>query len=151
MPALRINHVSVSSPDQEASRRFYTELFGAEPIPSPNFGFRVDWYRMGSTQLHIFPADEAGPERHHLGVTVDEILPIYRRAREMGVIDPVFTDWVRVLADGTVQLYLRDPGGNLIEINAPVGDLTTDDIPELRPLAELQPQGPENDGARLDL
>ena len=56
---------------------------------------------------------------------------------ELGVIDPVFTDWVRVLDDGTVQLYLRDPGGNLVEINAPVGDLTTDDIPELKPLAEL--------------
>ena len=69
MPALRINHVSVSSPDQDASGRFYTELFGAERIPSPNFGFRVDWYRIGDTQLHIFPADDeapqAAPPRHH--------------------------------------------------------------------------------------
>jgi lactoylglutathione lyase len=151
MTALKINHVSVSSPDQDVSRQFYTELFGAEPIPSPNFGFRVDWYRIGDTQLHIFPEDGEAPVRHHLGITVDEILPIYQRARELGVIDPVFSDWVRVLADGTVQLYLRDPGGNLIEVNAPVGDLTTDDIPELKPLAELLPQGPETSGARLYL
>ena len=67
------------------------------------------------------------------------------------MIDPVFTDCVRVLADGNVQFYLRDPGGNLIEINGPVGDYTTDDIPELRPLEELYPQGPENAGARLYL
>jgi lactoylglutathione lyase len=151
MPALRINHVSVSSPDQDASERFYTELFGAERIPSPNFGFRVDWYRFGETQLHVFPSEDKAPRRHHLGITVDDILPIYRRARELGVIDPVFTDFVRVLADGTVQLYLRDPGDNLIEVNAPVRDLTTDDIPELKPLAELQPQGPEHAGARLYL
>ena len=119
MPALRINHVSVSSPDQDASGRFYEELFGVERIPAPNFGFRVDWYRFGDTQLHIFPEDEKAPKRHHLGITVDDILPIYRRARELGVIDPVFTDCVRVLADGNVQFYLRDPGGNLIEINGP--------------------------------
>ena len=58
------------------------------------------------------------------------------------MIDPVFTDCVRVLEDGNVQFYLRDPGGNLIEINGPVGDYTTDDIPELKPLTELFPRGP---------
>ena len=151
MSAVRINHVSVSAPDQDASGRFYVDVFGAERIPSPNFGFRVDWYRLGDTQLHLFPAEEAGPKRHHLGVTVDDILPVYRRARELGVIDPEFSDWVRILADGTLQLYVRDPGGNLIEVNAPVGDLTTDDIPELKLLTELHPQGPEHAGARLDL
>ena len=113
MPGLRINHVSVSSPDQDESARFYTELFGAERLPAPNFGFRVDWFRFGDTQLHIFPEDDKAPKRHHLGISVDDILPIYRRAKELGVIDPVFTDYVRVLEDGNVQFYLRDPGGNL--------------------------------------
>jgi catechol 2,3-dioxygenase-like lactoylglutathione lyase family enzyme len=151
MPGLRINHVSISSPDQDASARFYIDLFGVERLPAPNFGFRVDWLRFGDTQLHIFPEDDTAPKRHHLGISVDDILPIYRRARELGVIDPVFTDHVRVLEDGIVQFYLRDPGGNLIEINGPVGDYTTDDIPELKPLTELFPQGPENAGARLFL
>jgi catechol 2,3-dioxygenase-like lactoylglutathione lyase family enzyme len=151
MPALRINHVSVSSPDQDASARFYVELFGAERIPAPNFGFRVDWFRFGETQLHIFPEDDSAPLRHHFGVTVDDILPIYRRARELDAIDPVFTDCVRVLEDGAVQFYLRDPGGNLIEINGLVGDYTTADIPELKQLTELFPQGPETAGARLFL
>ena len=67
------------------------------------------------------------------------------------MIDPVFTDCVRVLEDGNVQFYLRDPGGNLRRDQRPVGDYTTDDIPELKPLAELYPQGPENAGARLYL
>ena len=61
MTALRINHVSVSSADQDASGRFYTELFGAQRIPPPNFGFRVDWYRIGDMQLHIFPSRRRGP------------------------------------------------------------------------------------------
>ena len=103
MPGLRINHVSVSSPDQDASARFYTDLFGAERLPAPNFGFRVDWFRFGDTQLHIFPEDDKAPKRHHLGISVDDILPVYRRAQELGVIDPVFTDHVRVLEDGNVS------------------------------------------------
>jgi catechol 2,3-dioxygenase-like lactoylglutathione lyase family enzyme len=151
MAGLRINHVSVSAPDQDESARFYEELFGAERIPAPNFGFRVDWFRMGDTQLHIFPEDDRPARRHHLGISVDDILPVYRRAKELGVIDDAFTDYVRVLGDGNVQFYLRDPGGNLLEVNGPVGAYTTDDIPELKPLAELFPQGPENDGARLSL
>src|SRR4029077_15710107 len=146
MTALRINHVSVSSPDQDASGRFYVELFGAERIPWPHFGFRVDWYRIGATQRHILPPHDEAPQRPHLGLTADDILPVYRRARELGVIDPAFTDWVRVLAEGTAQLYVRDPGRNLVQVNAPVGDLTTDEIPELKPLAELEPQGPEHAG-----
>jgi lactoylglutathione lyase len=151
MPSLRINHVSVSSPDQDESARFYAELFGARRIPAPNFGFRVDWFEFGGTQLHIFPEDDGPPRRHHFGVTVEDILPIYRRAQELGVIDPVFTDCVRVLEDGAVQFYIRDPGGNLIEVNGLVGDYTTEDIPELKRLTELHPQGPENAGARLFL
>ena len=151
MAGLRINHVSVSSPDQDASARFYAEMFGAERIPAPNFGFRVDWFRFGDTQLHIFPEDGAPPERHHLGISVDDILPVYRRAKELGIFDPVFSDSVRVLEDGCVQFYLRDPGGNLVEINGPVGEYTTADIPELRAITELFPQGPETAGARLYL
>ena len=143
--------IILDCPDSLELARFYSELFGVERIPAPNFGFRVDWFSFGDTQLHIFPEDERPPKRHHLGITVDDILPIYTRARELGVIDPVFTDHVRVLEDGTVQFYLRDPGGNLLEINGPVGDYTTADIPELKPLTELYPQGPENTGARLYL
>ena len=151
MTGLRINHVSVSSPDQDASARFYAEMFGAERIPAPNFGFRVDWFRFGDTQLHIFPEDGAPPARHHLGISVDDILPVYRRAKELGIFDPVFSDSVRVLEDGCVQFYLRDPGGNLVEINGPVGEYTTADIPELKAITELFPQGPETAGARLYL
>jgi lactoylglutathione lyase len=145
MPGLRINHVSVSSPDQDESARFYTDLFGAERLPAPNFGFRVDWFRFGDTQLHIFPEDDKAPKRHHLGISVDDILPVYRRAKELGVIDPVFTDHVRVLEDGNVQFYLRDPGGNLVEIDWP--DATTLDPEILADIRELDADVPQTGDA----
>jgi YD repeat-containing protein len=45
------------------------------------------------------------------------------------------------LPDGSVQMYLRDPAGNLIEIDWP--DVTTFDrslLPELKRLADSVPQ-----------
>ena len=142
MPGLRINHVSVSSPDQDESARFYTDLFGAERIPAPNFGFRVDWFRFGDTQLHIFPRGRQGAASD---ITSASRSTTSSRStggpRSSASSTRSFTDWVRVLEDGNVQFYLRDPGGNLVEINGPVGDYTTDDIPELKPLTELYPPG----------
>ena len=69
MPALRINHVSVSSPDQDASARFYEELFGVERIPAPNFGFRVDWFKVRRHAAAHLPRGRQGaqapPPRPH--------------------------------------------------------------------------------------
>ena len=104
------------------------------------------WPRTVRTLLSPPPA-----ARYVIGAWNSLVANMETRARELGVIDPVFTDCVRVLEDGAVQFYLRDPGGNLIEINGPVGDYTTEDIPELKPLTELHPQGPETAGARLVL
>jgi catechol 2,3-dioxygenase-like lactoylglutathione lyase family enzyme len=55
MRATRINHVSISAPNLEASVRFYTELFGMERVPAPKFaGQPVAWLALGDQQLHLF-------------------------------------------------------------------------------------------------
>ena len=33
---------------------FYEEIFGMQRVPTPNFGFPVQWLRVGSLQLHLF-------------------------------------------------------------------------------------------------
>ncbi|MFQ5426715.1 MAG: VOC family protein, partial [Gaiellales bacterium] len=58
MRATAINHVSIPATDLAESARFYTELFGMEIVPSPNFGMAVTWLRVGDRQIHLF---EAGP------------------------------------------------------------------------------------------
>jgi catechol 2,3-dioxygenase-like lactoylglutathione lyase family enzyme len=148
---IRINHVSVSAPDLEASVAWYGELFGARPIATPNFGFPVQWLGIGDTQLHLFNRDMTPPSHHHFAVTVDEVEPVYTRARELGAFDQeAFGHHLYELPGDIVQLYLRDPGGNLVEVDSPGVDRLPDAIRgELRRLADVHPQDEDNARARL--
>jgi catechol 2,3-dioxygenase-like lactoylglutathione lyase family enzyme len=151
MSAIRINHVSVSAPDLQASVDWYVELFGARPIPTPNFGFPVQWLGIGDTQLHLFNRDVDAPANHHFALTVDEVEPVYRRAEELGAFDhDAFAHHLYELPGDVVQLYLRDPGGNLVEVDSPgVGRLPDGIRAKLKRLADVHPQDEDNDRARL--
>jgi catechol 2,3-dioxygenase-like lactoylglutathione lyase family enzyme len=153
VPAARVNHISVSAPDLEASQRFYTELFGAEPIPSPNFGVPVRWLSLGDTQLHLFQRAVDAPSHHHFALTVVDLPTVYWRAGELGVYDSeAFGHHLYELPDGAAQLYLRDPGGNLVEVDAPrARDLPDAIVRDLRRLGDVHPQNAENRRARLHL
>ena len=119
MAATRINHVSVSADDLDRSERFYSELFGTERLPTPDFGYPVRWLRVGDMQLHLFNRSDEAPRNHHFAVTVDDFESVYARARDQGALD---RPEVRRLPDGSAQAYLRDPAGNLVEINAANAD-----------------------------
>jgi lactoylglutathione lyase len=150
--ALRFNHVSVSARDLDESARFYIELFGMERIPTPDFpGAQVLWLRFGDQQLHLFHDDDPSPPRHHFALDVDDFEGTYRRARELGVLDgDTFGADVRELVDGAVQMYLRDPNGNLVEINWPdVETLDRSAFANLQWLEDQRPQSSEAAQARL--
>jgi catechol 2,3-dioxygenase-like lactoylglutathione lyase family enzyme len=142
VPALRINHVSVHASDLDASEAFYRELFGVTRIPAPDFGFPVRWLKVGDTQLHLFNRSVEAPTNHHFAFTVDDLAEVYRKAREMRALD---RPEVRRLPDGSAQMYLRDPSGNLVECNA----LDADSL-DTAVVGKLVPVGGE-DGARLFL
>jgi len=149
--AMRINHVSVVAKDLEASARFYETLFGTERIPTPNFGFPVVWMRLGDQQLHIFQFDEPAPWRNHFALDVDDFVAVYEKAKALGVLDyETFGNCMYELPDGAVQMYVRDPGGNLVEIDWPeLARLDRARLPELKRLADRFPQ--EGDAARATL
>ena len=142
MRATRLNHVSISARDLEESARFYEELFGLERLPTPTFGNPVVWFRLGDGQLHLFQRGEhEAPPFHHIGLEVDDFEAFYLRLTELGIRDSDSLGPVRELPSGEVQMYLRDPGGNLVEIDWP--DVTTLDcsrLPELKRLADSVPQ-----------
>ena len=57
---------------------------------------------------------------------------------------------MRVLNDGAVQMYLRDPAGNLVEVNWP--DASTLDrsvVTTMKSIADERPQSDEALRARL--
>ena len=153
MTAVRINHVSIHAPDLAASVDFYVRLLGAAPIPTLNFGFPVKWLAIGDTQLHLFERDHPAPSHHRCAVTVDDLEPVYRRAQELGAFDTVaFGRQLYVLPGDVAQLYVRDPGGNLVEIDAPGASGLPEDVrAQMKTFADVFPQDAEQMGARFFL
>lgn len=120
MRATGFTHVSVHAHDLDESARFYTEVFGMEEIPAPDFPFPVRWLRVGNLQLHLFQSEAPAPQGHHFGIDVDDFEATYEKVRELGVQEKEgYFSNVYELPDGAVQLYLRDPAGNMVEVNWP--------------------------------
>lgn len=118
MRATGLNHVSIPAVDVDEAVRFYVEVFGMERLPAPNFGFPVRWLRVGDLELHIFQVDSP-PARtnQHLAVEVDDFEAAYRALKERGILDRAQREAVLFeLPSGQLQMYFRDPFGNLVEI-----------------------------------
>jgi catechol 2,3-dioxygenase-like lactoylglutathione lyase family enzyme len=151
MRATGLNHVSISARDLEESARFYEEVFGLERLPTPTFSVPVVWLRLGDRQLHLFQQREGEtPQFHHIGLEVDDFEAFYLRLEELGIRDPAWFSSIYELPSGEVQMYLRDPGGNLVEIDWP--DARTLDrtiVSDLRKLADDQPQAAGAERASL--
>jgi catechol 2,3-dioxygenase-like lactoylglutathione lyase family enzyme len=147
----RINHVSVNARDLQESVGFYVDLLGAEPIATPNFGFPVQWLALDRTQLHLFERDLQPTSHHHFAVSVDEVEPVYRAAERREAFDyDAFGNHLVELPGDLVQLYVRDPAGNLVEIDCRGVDRLPDELrAQLKGLWDFHPQDEANRSARL--
>jgi len=115
---LELHHVNVTVPQsrEAATKRFYGEILGLQQLPKP-LGSRVDvgaWYQLGAVQLHLSIEDEVdnqASDRHVCYVVRDvaEAAKHFRAADVVVIPDP------RPIP-GRPRIYVRDPGGNLIEI-----------------------------------
>ena len=75
--------------------------------------------------------------RGHFCLVVPDFMGLFARAKAAGVIDVAPWGKVRQLPNGKMQMFVRDPSGNLVEIassSAEVIDLATfrDDVVEPR-------------------
>jgi catechol 2,3-dioxygenase-like lactoylglutathione lyase family enzyme len=147
----RINHVSVNATDLAESVDFYVDLLGAERVATPNFGLPVQWLALGRTQLHLFEKDLTPTSHHHLGITVDDLEPVFRAAERRDAFDrEAFGNHLVELPGDLVQLYIRDPAGNLVEIDHAGADRLPEDIrSQIKPLWDFNAQDDEQMSARL--
>jgi catechol 2,3-dioxygenase-like lactoylglutathione lyase family enzyme len=151
MRATAINHVAISAPDLEASVRFYSEVFGLQRLPAPRFpSHPVAWLALGDQQLHLFQ-HEGAPERHHFGIDVDDFESAYLKIRQLEIRDDTtFLGGIFELPGGEVQMYLRDPAGNLVEVDCPdVTSINRDVVSDIVPLSDLIRQDADSRTARL--
>ena len=141
-----INHVSIGAADLQESVQFYTEIFGAEMIDTPNFGYPVQWLRVGDLQLHLFERHGAAPDYHHFALAVDDFEAVFRATRARGIHDQTMGSHLNQLPSGQVQLYFRDPGGNLVEVNWNDARTLSDEV--RREIVRLEDRHPQNESNR---
>src|SRR3954452_24021039 len=146
-----INHVSLHANDLQESVRFYVELLDAIPLETPNFGVPVQWLGLGDTQLHLFEREAQPQSHHHFGITVEDLEPVYQRAEAMGAFERgSYRNHIVLLPGDVAQTYVRDPAGNLMEMDTPGASRLPEWIrAQMKPLEELYPQTEENLRGRL--
>ena len=147
----RINHASISAKDLAASVGFYVDVLGAEPVPTPDFGIPVQWLRLGASQIHLFEAAVDPLSHQHFALTVEDLEPVYRRAEARGAFDfTAFGNHLVELPGDLAQTYLRDPAGNLVELDTPGASRLPEALrSQLKRLEDMRPQNAQNMAARL--
>ena len=116
---IEINHVQITVPRaaEEASKHFYKDILGLEEIPNPVSprGPSGAWYRQGAVEIHLSVEDDVSDNqrsRRHICYLAQDLAAAERRLREAGI--EIISDQQPV--PGWLRFYVRDPGGNRIEI-----------------------------------
>lgn len=112
-----LHHVNVTVPPEieTATKEFYGSLLGLKQVPKPAASRQSGaWYQIGMTQLHLSVEDGADRDQNsgHVCFTVDDLGATEKRFRDAGV---------EIIPDprpspGAPRFYVRDPGGNQLEI-----------------------------------
>lgn len=115
----QIHHVNVTVPKslEDEAKNFYGVIMGLQEVPKPESsrGRGGAWYQMGPLQLHVSIENSLGDgciSKRHVCYTVANLAEAEERFRSAGV---------EILPDdqptpGWSRFYVRDPGGNRLEI-----------------------------------
>ena len=112
-----IHHVAIIVNDLEKCRDFYTNFLGLEELPAFAFDYPVQFYQINETQqLHLTEWKDETSFRGHFCLEVDDFDEVFHRSKQQGLIDTAPWGKVRQLKNGAMQMFIRDPSGNLIEV-----------------------------------
>ncbi len=117
MRIVGVHHVNLQVADVTAARAFYSDVLGLAEIDRPAFGVDWLWFQIGGQQLHIGEAKgHTGPDRQHFALQVENLDEVVSAIEQHGV---KVRRAGQTLPGAGVQVFLRDPSGNLIELNEP--------------------------------
>jgi len=119
MEIIALHHVNVTVPMalEEAAKHFYGVVMGLPEVAKPeeSKGRGGAWYQLGAVQLHLSREDapvENQASKRHVCYQVRDLAKSEQRFREAGV--EIIPDDMPVA--GWPRFYVRDPGGNRIEV-----------------------------------
>ena len=114
-----LHHVNVTVPRslEEAAKHFYGDVMGLQEVPKPEASRARGgaWYQLGQMQLHLSveePRGENCTSKRHVCYTVSDLAEAEQRFRNAS-IEIVPDD---MPTPGWSRFYVRDPGGNRLEI-----------------------------------
>jgi catechol 2,3-dioxygenase-like lactoylglutathione lyase family enzyme len=113
----QLHHVNVTVPPEleAVTKKFYGAVLGLRQVPKPAASRQSGaWYQIGATQLHLSVEDEelAPLSSRHICFVVSDLGTAEKQFRDAGV---------EIIPDArpvprTQRFYVRDPGGNQLEI-----------------------------------
>jgi len=114
-----IHHVNVTVPRalEATAKHFYGVVMGLQEVPKPEAsrGRGGAWYQLGPIQLHLSIEDGLGENctsKRHVCYTVSDLTEAEKKFRDAGV--EIIPD--DIPTPGWSRFYVRDPGGNRLEI-----------------------------------
>ncbi|MEM1325036.1 MAG: VOC family protein [Bacteroidota bacterium] len=120
-----INHVTLIVEQLETAAEFYENELGLEVIPAFVFDYPTAFFKINDTQqLHLSEWEDAQSFRGHVCFKVNNFSQLFWRCKELDIIDTTPWGKVRQLPDGAMQMFIRDPSGNLVEISSSPTDVT---------------------------
>lgn len=109
-------NVRVAPSVEEAAKQFYGKLLAMQEVAKPEElrGRGGAWYQLGAVQLHLSRDNNVANEgsKRHICLLVADLTLAQEELANAGV--EILPDEEPV--PGSPRFYVRDPGGNLIEI-----------------------------------
>ena len=114
-----IHHVNITVDDLAAATEFYRDVIGLEPVAAPDLGFPAQFFTIAPGQeLHVNELVDVRPHGAHYCLRLDDFASVVSRAEAAGAIDVETWGRGNRIGTGVIQLFVRDPAGNLIELNS---------------------------------
>ena len=127
--ATYLRHATLVVDDLEQACDFYEKELGLEPLPTFNLDFPAQFYRLNDLQqIHVTEWEDSPSFRGHICLQIDDFNAAFYRFKKLGVIDVQPWGNVRRLPDGSMQMFVRDPSGNLVELSCPREVAVDDEI-----------------------
>ncbi|MGE7958856.1 hypothetical protein ACQKQA_20110 [Pseudomonas sp. NPDC089530] len=114
----QFDHLAFNTAEGDALQQAFQALLGLEPGRRPPFPFPGRWlYQDGQALVHVIEQPGlAEPLLSHIAFrTEEEVTQVLHRVRASGLPHQV----AQVPQDGTWQIFVRLPGGLVLELDAP--------------------------------
>lgn len=116
MKISKLLHAALLVNDLARAKQFYEGVLGLKEKSRHNFDFEGVWYELGGNELHLMvvadplpPAGQRPRRDFHVAFLIDDYAAVKAHLVKLGIP-------FREGRHGLPQLFVRDPDGNLIEL-----------------------------------